>query len=182
MPASPRSIRPGICRAAGGRRHQGTGGDVGGQRSNFGAQIASGLIESPAVASRLDLRRTTLVQAKRRMDVGTGYAAVVIGPAFTDGLLGLAGGAASDVETGVEPVTHPRAGTLVLRWPWRCRFDSRTWRASGIGFALWVTTGPLVTTWWTATGSSECHPTSRSTSIVPSPTFAATRQHSPTDP
>src|SRR6516225_1172754 len=63
------------------------GADIAGQHVNFGEQIASGLIGSPALSSRLALRPSTLTQAKARMDIAKEYAVVVIPPGFTNNLL-----------------------------------------------------------------------------------------------
>ena len=49
--------------------NQDAGVDIAGQHVNFGKQIASGLIGSPAVSSRLALRPSTLARAKHQMDV-----------------------------------------------------------------------------------------------------------------
>jgi len=94
--------------------NQDGGAEVAGQHVDFGEQIASGLIGSPAVSSRLALRPSTLAQAKRQMDVAKEYAAVVIPPGFTNNLLALAGVARATSRPAVELLTNPRAGTLAV--------------------------------------------------------------------
>jgi YhgE/Pip-like protein len=93
---------------------QDAGGAVGGQRVNFGEQISSGLIGSPAVARRLALRPSTLAEAKRKMDIGKEYTAVVIPPGLTHNLLALAGAASATSKATVQLLTNPRAGTLAV--------------------------------------------------------------------
>jgi YhgE/Pip-like protein len=90
------------------------GGDVDGQRVNLGEQIASGLIASPAVSRRLAIHRSTLAQAKSRMDIGKEYAALVIPPGFTNNVLALAGAASATSKPTVQLLTNPRAGTLAV--------------------------------------------------------------------
>ena len=50
---------------------QDAGATVGGDRVDFGQQLAGGLISSPAVSSRLGLRASTLAAATDQMDVGS---------------------------------------------------------------------------------------------------------------
>jgi hypothetical protein len=90
------------------------GGVVAGRTVNFGDQIASGLIGSRAVSSRLALRPSTLSQAKSRMDVDKEYTAVVIPPRFTSNLLALAGVSRATSKPAVELLTNPRGGTLAV--------------------------------------------------------------------
>ena len=94
--------------------NQDAGADVGGQQVNFGEQIASGLIGSSAVSSRLALRPSTLAQAQHRMDLGKQYTAVVIPPGLTNNLLALAGVSRPTSKPAVELLTNPRAGTLAV--------------------------------------------------------------------
>ena len=94
--------------------NQDAGADIAGQHVNFGEQIATGLIGSPAVSSRLALRRSTLAQAKHQMDVAKEYTAVVIPPGFTNNLLALAGVSRATSKPAVELLTNPRAGTLAV--------------------------------------------------------------------
>jgi YhgE/Pip-like protein len=94
--------------------NQDAGANVAGRQVNFGQQIASGLIGSPAVSSRLALRPSTLAQAKRQMDVAKEYTAVVIPPGFTNNLLALAGVSRATSKPAVELLTNPRAGTLAV--------------------------------------------------------------------
>ena len=94
--------------------NQDGGAEVAGRHVNFGEQIASGLIGSPAVSSRLALRASTLAQAKHQMDVAKEYTAVVIPPGFTNNLLALAGVSRATSKPAVELLTNPRAGTLAV--------------------------------------------------------------------
>ena len=94
--------------------NQDAGANVAGQPVNFGVQIASGLIGSPVVSSRLALRPSTLAQTKRQMDLGKEYTAVVIPPGFTNNLLALTGVSNATSKPAVELLTNPRAGTLAV--------------------------------------------------------------------
>jgi YhgE/Pip-like protein len=94
--------------------NQDAGIEVAGQHVNFGQQIASGLIGSRRVSSRLALRPSTLAQAKGQMDVAKEYTAVVIPPGFTNNLLALAGVSGATSRPAVELLTNPRAGTLAV--------------------------------------------------------------------
>jgi YhgE/Pip-like protein len=94
--------------------NQDAGTDIAGQHVNLGEQIASGLVGSPAVSSRLGLRRSTLRQAKHQMDLAKEYAAVVIPPGFTNNLFALAGVSRATSKPAVEVLTNPRAGTLAV--------------------------------------------------------------------
>jgi YhgE/Pip-like protein len=94
--------------------NQDSGADVAGQHVNFGEQIASGLMGSPAVSSRLALRPSTLDQAKGQMGIAKEYTAVVIPPGFTNNLLALAGVSRATAKPAVELLTNPRAGTLAV--------------------------------------------------------------------
>ena len=93
---------------------QDAGSNVGGERVDFGQQIASGLIGSRAVSSRLALRVSTLAQAKQHMDVGKEYTTVVIPPRFTNNLLALVGVTRATSRPAVQLLTNPRAGTLAV--------------------------------------------------------------------
>jgi hypothetical protein len=94
--------------------NQDAGGGVGGQHFNVGEEIASGLIGSPVVSSRLALRPSTLARARSQMDIGKDYATVVIPPGFTNNLLALAGVSRAASRPAVELLTNPRAGTLAV--------------------------------------------------------------------
>jgi YhgE/Pip-like protein len=94
--------------------NQDAGTEVAGQRVNFGEQVASGLIGSPAVSSRLALRPSTLARAKHQMDLAKQYTAVVIPPGFTNNLLALAGVSRATSRPAIELLTNPRAGTLAV--------------------------------------------------------------------
>jgi YhgE/Pip-like protein len=93
-----------------------SGGHVGARRVDFGEQLAAGLIHSPAVASRLGLRPSTLSTAASQMGVGKEYAAIVIPSGFTGSLLTVAGvpttSSGSTSKPTIELLTNPRAGTL----------------------------------------------------------------------
>jgi YhgE/Pip-like protein len=93
---------------------QDAGADIAGQHVNFGQQIASGLIGSHAVSSRLSLRPSTLAQAKRQMDVAKEYTALVIPPGFTNNLVALAGVSRATSKPAVELLTNLRAGSLAV--------------------------------------------------------------------
>jgi YhgE/Pip-like protein len=94
--------------------NQDVGASIGTKRFDFGQQLASGLISSPAVSSRLALRPSTLALAQAQMDVGKEYTAVVIPQGFTTSLLAVAGVGRSTSEPTVELLTNPRAGTLAV--------------------------------------------------------------------
>jgi YhgE/Pip-like protein len=93
---------------------QDAGATVGGDRVDFGQQLAGGLISSPAVSRRLGLRAATLAAATDQMDVGSEYTAVVIPPEFTASLLAVAGVGQAKSKPTVELLTNPRAGTLAV--------------------------------------------------------------------
>jgi YhgE/Pip-like protein len=94
--------------------NQDAGADIAGRHVNFGEQLASGLIGSPAVSSRPALRPSALSQAKHQMDVAKEYAAVVIPSGFTNNPLALAGVSRATSKPAVELLTNPRAGTLAV--------------------------------------------------------------------
>ena len=94
--------------------NQDVGATIGGERVDFGRQLAAGLIGSPAVSSRLALRASTLAAAKDQMNVGNEYTAVVIPPGFSASLLAVAGVGRSKSKPTVELLTNPRAGTLAV--------------------------------------------------------------------
>jgi YhgE/Pip-like protein len=93
---------------------QDTGAGSGAHHVDFGQQLASGLIGTPAVSSRLALRTSTLAAAMTRMDAGKEYTTVVIPADFTTSLLAVAGEGRSRSEPTVELLTNPRAGTLAV--------------------------------------------------------------------
>ena len=86
---------------------------VGGEHVDLGAQIASGLVHSHAVSSRLSLRSGSLAQAKALMDRDGAYATIVIPSGLTASLL-----AAYDLQPGgqgkptVAILSNPRAGSI----------------------------------------------------------------------
>jgi YhgE/Pip-like protein len=80
---------------------------------NVGAQVASDLLHSTAVTSRLSLDSESLAQAEAELNRGGAYAAIVIPAGFTTSLLsayGLASGSAG--QPTVELLTNPRAGSI----------------------------------------------------------------------
>ncbi len=92
------------------------GASVGARHIDLGQEVASGLTDSRAVASRLSLRAGSLAAIERRMDVGKEYATIVIPAGFTTSLLAIDDGASRPAKSVVGPtielLTNPRAGTL----------------------------------------------------------------------
>jgi YhgE/Pip-like protein len=92
------------------------GAPVGLRHIDLGQEVASGLTDSRAVASRLSLRTGTLAGIEHRMEVGKEYATLVIPAGFTASLLAIGDGAASARKLAARPtielLTNPRAGTL----------------------------------------------------------------------
>ncbi len=93
---------------------QDAGGQVGGQRVNFGERLAASLIGAPAISRRLALHRATLPGVEGQMEIGKEYAAVVIPRDLTQSLLAAAGVGRSASKPTVELLTNPRAGTLAV--------------------------------------------------------------------
>jgi YhgE/Pip-like protein len=89
------------------------GGTVQGHQINLGAEIASDLLHSRAVTSRLSLDEVSLAQAKAQMNSDNAFAAIVIPPGFTAALLSAYGlGSASAGTPTIEQLTNPRAGSI----------------------------------------------------------------------
>ena len=89
------------------------GGTVRGHQVNFGAEVASGLLHSHAVTSRLSLKEVSLAQAKAQMNSDNAFAAIVIPPGFTRSLLSAYGLASTAAGTPTaELLTNPRAGSI----------------------------------------------------------------------
>jgi YhgE/Pip-like protein len=89
------------------------GGTVQGGQVNFGAEVASDLLHSHDVTSRLALDEVSLTQAKAQMNSDNAYAAIVIPPGFTASLLsayGLSSGSAGTPT--IQLLTNPRAGSI----------------------------------------------------------------------
>ncbi len=71
--------------------NQDSGASVNGQHVDEGATVVQALNSSSVVSTKLELRRTTLDEAKAVMDRGGAYATIVIPAGFTDSLLAAAG-------------------------------------------------------------------------------------------
>ena len=88
-----------------------SGGTVQGSQVNFGAQVASDLLHSHDVTSRLALKEDSSAQATAQMNSNKAFAAIVIPSSFTASLLsayGLASGSTGPPTVQLE--TNPRAG------------------------------------------------------------------------
>jgi YhgE/Pip-like protein len=92
---------------------QDRGATVASQHVDIGAEVASALTGSPAVASRLSLDAESLTQAEQQMDRNGAYASIVIPPDFTDSLLAAydLGPAAAGKPT-VRLLTNARSGSI----------------------------------------------------------------------
>jgi YhgE/Pip-like protein len=89
------------------------GGTMQGRQVNIGAEVASDLLHSHAVTSRLSLDEVSLAQAKAQMNSNNAYAAIVIPPGFTASLLYAYGLASTSTgEPTVQLLTNPRAGSV----------------------------------------------------------------------
>lgn len=91
------------------------GATLGSQHLDLGGQVQAGMLSSPEVSSRLQLRVSSLAGAERAMGRDDEYAAVVIPPDFTANLLNVAGIHASSGSAAAAPhieiLTNQRAGT-----------------------------------------------------------------------
>jgi YhgE/Pip-like protein len=89
------------------------GGTVQGSQVNFGAEVASDLLRTRGVTSRLSLDEGSLARARAQMNSDNAYAAIVIPPGFTASLLSAYGlaSAAGGTPT-VQLQTNPRAGSI----------------------------------------------------------------------
>jgi YhgE/Pip-like protein len=96
--------------------NQDRGALAAGARVNIGEKVVAGLLETPAVTSRLQLTTVTWVEAQDRMNRGDDYATVVIPPSFTASLLALAGAGPAGGPAPQKPAiairTNQRLGTL----------------------------------------------------------------------
>jgi len=96
--------------------NQDNGALVNGQRVDEGASVVRALTNSHTLATKLDLRSATLVQAKDEMDRGGAYATIVIPSGFTDSLLAAAGidskAAGSEAQPTVQLLENGRLGSL----------------------------------------------------------------------
>jgi YhgE/Pip-like protein len=89
------------------------GGTVQGGQVNFGAEVASDLLHSRGVTSRLALDEVSLAQAEAQMNSDNAYAAIVIPPGFSASLLSAYGLASASAGTPtVQLPTNPRAGSI----------------------------------------------------------------------
>jgi YhgE/Pip-like protein len=92
------------------------GADAGSQHVNLGQQVESSLTGTPAVSSRLSLKKVTLAQARRDMDRNKAYATVVIPAGFTQSVLALYGVGNQQQVTqpipAVQLLTNARAGSI----------------------------------------------------------------------
>jgi len=89
------------------------GATMQGSQVNFGAEVASDLLHSRQVTSRLALDEVSYAQAGDRLNSDNGYAVIVIPADFSASLLsdyGLASGSAST--PAIELQTNPRAGSI----------------------------------------------------------------------
>jgi YhgE/Pip-like protein len=88
---------------------------VGSEHLGFGRQVQGGLLASPEVSKRLQLRVSSLSGAERAMGHDDVYAALVIPPDLTANLLNVAGLPASPGSATAAPqidiLTNPRAGS-----------------------------------------------------------------------
>ncbi len=88
-----------------------SGRTVQGSHVNFGAQVASALLGSHDVTSRLSLQEVSSAQATAQMNSDKAFAAIVIPPGFTASLLSAYGLASASAGTPtLELLTNPRAG------------------------------------------------------------------------
>jgi YhgE/Pip-like protein len=86
------------------------------ERVNLGSEVLAGLTGSRQVTMRLAIDVTSLANAKKQLNMGAAYVAIVIPKGFTDSLLALYGEAPSAPSSEglptVEIWTNSRAGTL----------------------------------------------------------------------
>jgi YhgE/Pip-like protein len=89
------------------------GGTMQGHQVNIGAEVASDLLHSHAVTSRLSLDEVSLAQAKAQMNSNNAFAAIVIPPGFTASLLSAYRLASASAGTPTaQLLTNPRAGSV----------------------------------------------------------------------
>jgi YhgE/Pip-like protein len=92
------------------------GTEVASQQVDLGQQIVSSLTGTPAVSSRISLKKVTLAQARHDMDTNRAYATVVIPAGFTASVLALYG--VGDQQHVTQPIpavqllTNARAGSI----------------------------------------------------------------------
>jgi YhgE/Pip-like protein len=88
------------------------GATVQGGQVNYGAEVASDLLHSKEVTSKLALKEVSSAQATTLLNSNKAFAAIVIPPSFTASLLsayGLASGSAGTPT--IQQLTNPRAGS-----------------------------------------------------------------------
>jgi YhgE/Pip-like protein len=89
------------------------GGTVQGSQVNFGVEVASNLLHSHGVTSRLSLHEVSYAQAEAQMNSDNAYAAIVIPPRFTASLLSAYGLSSASAGTPtIQLPTNPRAGSM----------------------------------------------------------------------
>jgi YhgE/Pip-like protein len=90
-----------------------SGGTVQGSQVNFGAEVASDLLHTSSVTSRLSLHKVSYAQAEAQINSGNAYAAIVIPPGFTASLLYAYGLSSASAGTPtIQLPTNPRAGSM----------------------------------------------------------------------
>jgi YhgE/Pip-like protein len=91
------------------------GATIGSDHLGFGRQVQSGLLASPEVSKRLQLRVSSLLGAEMAMSHDDVYATMVIPPDLTSNLLNVAGAPPSPGSAPpapqIEILTNPRAGS-----------------------------------------------------------------------
>ena len=89
-----------------------SGGTVRGSQVNFGAEVASDLLHSHDVTSRLSLDEVSYAQAEAQMNSGKAYAAIVIPPGFTASLLYAYGLSSASAGHADDPAADQPAGGI----------------------------------------------------------------------
>jgi YhgE/Pip-like protein len=90
-----------------------SGATLQGRPVNFGAEVASDLLHTSAVTSRLSLDEGSYAQAESQLNSGKAYAAIVIPPGFTASLLSAYGLSSASAGTPtIQLPTNPRAGSM----------------------------------------------------------------------
>jgi YhgE/Pip-like protein len=93
-----------------------------GSQVNFGSEVASDLLHSRELTSKLSLHEVSLAQAEAQMSSNNAYAAIVIPPGFSASLLSAYGLTSASTASGtsgasagtptVQLPTNPRAGSI----------------------------------------------------------------------
>jgi YhgE/Pip-like protein len=95
--------------------NQDRGAAMQGSQVNFGAEVASELLGTRDVTSRLALDEVSYAQAEAQLNSDSAYAAIVIPPGFSASLLsayGLASASGSAGPPTIELPTNPRGGSM----------------------------------------------------------------------